>query len=145
MHTINYTIKHTTANTDYLDIDQSDMEVIQLSVLGILSYMTELAIVKDKRVSNLITQWFNKPDKRYHYNKKLGKYNSPQSFLAGTLNNLQFGHQKDFSLTQLQTLQHIINDCVDVIDKVEEVTEMSLQQKKLFTKIWVQENNWITV
>lgn len=137
---INYSIKNTSAGTDYLSLDSKDMEVIQLSIIGVLTYMNELSISKNKDVRNLVTGWFNKSDKRYHYSKKLGKYNSPQSFLAGTLNNLQFGYQQDFSLLQLQTLQDIVNDCVDVIDKVEEVTNIELQQKKLYTKIWAQEN-----
>jgi hypothetical protein len=137
---INYSIKNTSAGTDYLSLDNKDMEVIQLSIIGVLTYMNELSITRNKDVRNLVTGWFNKSDKRYHYSKKLGKYNSPQSFLAGTLNNLQFGYQQDFSLLQLQTLQDIINDCVDVIEKVEDVTNIQLQQKKLYTKIWAQEN-----
>ena len=142
MHKINYNIKHTSANTDYLYLEADDMATVQITVMSILTYMTELSIAKDKRIRDFTTVWFTKSDKRYHYNKKLSKYNSPQSYLAGTINNLQFGNQKDFSLLQLQTLQDIINTSVDVITAVEEFMGGTLQQNQLFTKIWIQENIW---
>lgn len=143
MHKINYNIKHTNASTDYLSIDQTDMEVIQVSILGILTYMTELSISKDKEVRDF-TKWFTTPDKRYLYNKKLNRNNSPQSFLAGTLNNIQFGNQKDFSLVQLQTIQTIINTCIDIIEAISDIKGIKLQDNQLFTRIWVQENVWVS-
>ena len=141
MHKINYTVKHTTANTDYLSLDQYDMEVVQLTVLGLLTYMTELSISKDREIRDF-TKWFTSSDKRYPYNKKMSKSNSPQSFLAGTLNNIQFGNQKDFSLLQLQTIQTIVNTCIDIIEAIEDDKDVSLQQNKMFTRLWVQENIW---
>lgn len=141
MEKINYNIKSTSANTDYLSVEPHDMATIQVSVLGLLTYMTELSISKDKDIRDF-TKWFTTPDKRYHYNSKLKRHNSPQSFLAGTINNLQFGNQKDFSLTQLQTIQDIINLSVDIIDAIADDKGISLQQNKLFTKIWIQENIW---
>jgi hypothetical protein len=144
MQKITYNIKHTTANTDYLYLDADDMATIQITVLGLLTYMTELSIAKDKRIRDFTTMWFTQSDKRYHYNKKLKRYNSPQSYLAGTLNNIQFGNQKDFSLLQLQTIQDIVNTSVDVITAVEEFMGNTLQQNQLFTKLWIQENIWST-
>lgn len=141
MHKIYYHIKSTSANTDYLSLDPSDMGVIQVSVLGLLTYMTELSISKDKDVRDF-TKWFTTSDKRYHYNTKLKRHNSPQSYLAGTINNLQFGNQKDFSLTQLQTIMDIINLSVDIIDAITEAKDINLQQNRLFTKIFIQENIW---
>ena len=142
MQKITYDIKHTTANTDYLALDPNDMATVQITVLSLLTYMTELSIARDKRISGFTTVWFTKSDRRYHYNTKLKRYNSPQSYLAGTLNNLQFGNQKDFSLTQLQTLQEIISTCVDIITAVEDFTGDTLQKNRMFTKIWIQENVW---
>lgn len=139
---INYNIKHTSANTDYLSLENEDMATVQITVLGILTYMTELSISKDKDVRDF-TKWFTTSDKRYHYNNKLKKHNSPQSYLAGTLNNIQFGNQKDFSLTQLQTIQDIVNTCVDIIDAMSAAKDINLQQNRLFNKIWIQENIWV--
>lgn len=143
MYKINYSIKSTSANTDYLSVDQNDMEMIQVTVLGLLTYMTELSIAKDKDIRDF-TKWFTSPDKRYHFNSKLKRHNSPQSFLAGTINNLQFGNQKDFSLLQMQTIQDIVNTCVDIIDAIEDAKDFTLQKNKLFTKLWAQENIWVS-
>ena len=145
MHKINYDIKFTSASTDYVTLDDNDMATVQITVLSILTYMTELSIARDKRIRGFTTMWFTQSDKRYHYNSKLKKHNSPQSYLAGTLNNIQFGNQRDLSLLQLQTLQYIINTSVDVITAVEEFMGSTLQQNKMFTKIWIQENVWRVV
>ena len=141
MHKINYNIKTTSASTDYLYLDANDMGVVQVSILGLLTYMTELSISKDKDVRDF-TKWFTTTDKRYHFNSKLKRHNSPQSFLAGTINNIQFGNQQDFSLTQLQTIMDIVNTCVDVIEALDDAKAINLQNNRLFTKIWIQENIW---
>jgi hypothetical protein len=142
MQKINYSIKVTKASTVYLALDEQDMATVQITVLSLLTYMTELSISKDKDVRDF-TEWFTSPDKRYHYNKRLRRYNSPQAFLAGTINNLQFGEQRDFSLTQLQTIQEIVNRCVDIIELIAGVKGINLQENKMFTKLWVQENVWV--
>jgi hypothetical protein len=141
MHKINYNIKSTSANTDYLSLEPDDMATVQITVLGLLTYMTELSIAKDKDIRDF-TKWFTTSDKRYHYNSKLKKYNSPQSYLAGTINNLHFGHQKDFSLTQLQTIQDIVNNCINIIEALKEIKGIDLQSNKLFSKFFIQENIW---
>ena len=142
MYKINYNIKSTSASTDYLSLEPDDMASVQITILGLLTYLTELSISKDKDVRDF-TKWFTTSDKRYHYNSKLKRYNSPQSYLAGTLNNIQFGSQQDFSLTQLQTIQDIVNTCVDIIDAIMDDKGVSLQQNRMFTKLWIQENIWV--
>lgn len=142
MQKITYNIKNTSASTDYLYLDNHDMATVQITVLGLLTYMTELSISRNKDICDF-TEWFTRKDKRYHYNKKLKCYNSPQSYLAGTLNNIQFGNQKDFSLTQLQTIQEIVNTSVDVIDAITREKNINLQQNRMFNKLWIQENIWI--
>ena len=142
MQKILYNIKYTSANTDYLSLDDNDMSTVQITVLGLLTYMTELSIAKDKDIRDF-TEWFTSSDKRYHYNSKLKKYNSPQSYLAGTINNIQFGNQKDFSLMQLQTIQDIVNTSVDIIDAIMGAKNINLQQNRMFTKLWIQQNLWI--
>jgi hypothetical protein len=142
MQKINYSIKNTTANTDYLYLDPDDMATVQITILGLLTYMTELSISKKKDIRDF-TDWFITPDERYHYNKKLKRHNSPQSYLAGTINNIQFGNQKDFSLTQLQTIQEIVNFSIDAIDATTDDFSVNLQANRMFTKLWIQENIWI--
>ena len=50
MEKINYNIKSTSANTDYLSLEANDMATIQITVLGLLTYMTELSISKDLNI-----------------------------------------------------------------------------------------------
>lgn len=139
---INYSIKSTSANTDYLYLDPDDMATVQITILGLLTYMTELSISKKKDIRDF-TEWFITPDERYHYNKKLKRHNSPQSYLAGTINNIQFGNQQDFSLTQLQTIQEIVNFSIDAIDATTADFSVNLQVNRMFTKLWIQENIWV--
>ena len=142
MHTIYYNVKNTTAKTTYLTIDKPDMDVLQSSILGLLTYLTEMSISRDKQVKDFI-HWFITPDKRYHYNKKTKQYNSPQSYLAGLVNNMMFGTQNNLSLIQLQTIQDIINFCVDVVDAVYVDKGINLQDQRIFTKIYCKENMWV--
>lgn len=142
MHMIYYSIKSTQASTDYLYLEPDDMAIVQTTMFGILTYMTELSVSKDKRIRDLVNKWFCGSDKEYHYNKRLGKYNSPQSYISGMFNNLQFGNQQNLSLVQLKTIQSIINQSIDAIEHIENFTGFTLQQKPLYTKIWIQENIW---
>ena len=143
MYKIYYDIKRTSANTDYLAIDDADTQVISMSVLGVLAYMTELSISTNQDIKDFY-RWFIKSDKRYHYNSKLKRNNSPQSFLAGCINNLQFGAQRNFSLLQLTAIQDIVNTCVDIIDEINTVMPIELQSNRMFIKLWCQENTWTT-
>lgn len=142
MHKILYRVKSTRVNTDYLEIETEDMQVIQFNILGILMYMNELNISKNKDVRDFI-KWFNNTNKRYHYNNKLKRHNSPQSLLSGCMNNIQFGYQYNFTLAQLEVLQDVINTSIDVILAIEESVDVKLQDKPLFNKIFIQENLWI--
>ena len=142
MKKILYTVKKTRVNTDYLHIEDEDMGVLQFNILGILMYMNELAISKNKDVRDF-EKWFTTTNKRYHYNNKLKRHNSPQSLLAGCMNNIQFGYQYNFTLLQLEVLQDVINTSIDIITAIEEELDVKLQEKPLFEKIFIQENLWV--
>ena len=143
MHKILYNVKKTRVNTDYLEIEEKDMNVLQYDILGILMYMNELAISKNKDVRDF-HKWFNTTNKKYHYNNKLKRHNSPQSLLSGCMNNIQFGYQYNFTLLQLEVLQDVINTSIDIITAIEEELNVKLQDRPLFNKIFIQENLWIT-
>jgi hypothetical protein len=143
MRKILYNVKKTRVNTDYLEIETEDMAVLQFNILGILMYMNELSISKNKDVRDF-HKWFNTTNKKYHYNNKLKRHNSPQSLLSGCMNNIQFGYQYNFTLLQLEVLQDVINTSIDILLAIEEVLEVKLQERKMFEKIFVQENLWIT-
>lgn len=144
MHKILYKIKTTRVDTDYLEIEQEDMQILQFDILGILMYMNELNISRNKDVRDF-QKWFTSTNKRYHYNNKLKRHNSPQSLLAGCMNNIQFGYQYNFTLLQLEVLQDVINTSIDIIEAIEEALDVKLQAKPLFNKIFIQENLWTTI
>jgi hypothetical protein len=143
MHKIYYDIKQTTANTQYLSLSEQDTTVINNNILGILAYMCELSIAKDKDINDAFVHWFHKSSKRFLYNSKLKRNNSPQTLLAGCINNIAFGDQYDFSLVQLETLQDIINTSIDIIQAIELAKSIKLQQKSQLSKIFIQENLWV--
>jgi hypothetical protein len=138
-----YNVKSTSANTTYLALPLEDKEILVTSIIGVMCYMQELALSKNQDIKDF-ANWFSKPHKRFLYNTKLGRNNSPQSYLAGTMNNLQFGTQQDFSLVQLEIIQDILNTSIDIIDAINEEHNLHLQSNQLFTKVWVQENLWQT-
>lgn len=138
-----YDTKSTSANTTYVVLNTEDKEVLLTSIIGVMCYMQELCLSKNQEVKDFIN-WYTRPNKRHLYNNKLKRNNSPQSFLAGTLNNLQFGTQQDFSLTQLETIQDILNTSIDIIDAIREELKIDLQNNPVYTKIWIQENIWQT-
>ena len=138
-----YNVKSTSANTTYLALPLEDKEILVTSIIGVMCYMQELALSKNQDIKDF-ANWFSKPHKRFLYNTKLGRNNSPQSYLAGTMNNLQFGTQQDFSLVQLEIIQDILNTSIDIIDSINEEHNLHLQSNQLFTKVWVQENLWQT-
>jgi hypothetical protein len=144
MHKILYKIKTTRVDTDYLEIEQEDMQILQFDILGILMYMNELNISRNKDVRDF-QKWFTSTNKRYHYNNKLKRHNSPQSLLSGCMNNIQFGYQYNFTLLQLEVLQDVINTSIDIIEAIEEALDVKLQAKPLFNKIFIQENLWTTI
>lgn len=141
MEKIYYDIKQTTANTQYLSIQPDDLATINNNVIGIISYMSELSVSSKQDHKDFI-KWYTRSNKRYLYNKKLKRSNSPQSFLAGIINNLVFGDQRDYSLLQLETIQDITNTAIDIIDATEKAYKIDLQTKPQLTKIFIQENLW---
>lgn len=143
MHKILYNVKKTRVNTDYLSIEEPDMAILQYNILGILMYMNELNISKNVDVRDFM-KWFTTTNKRYHYNNKLKRNNSPQSLLSGCMNNIQFGYQYNFTLLQLEVLQDVINTSIDIIQAIEIELGIKLQEKSMFEKIFIQENLWIT-
>jgi len=103
--------------------------------------MSELSLSNDKDIRDF-ANWFKKPKKQFLYNSKLKRSNSPQSLLAGVINNIVFGDQRDFSLVQLEAIESIINTSIDIIEELERVKQIKLQSQPQFVKIFIQENLW---
>lgn len=141
MHTIYYETKHTSASTDYIRIEDKDRDIILRSLLSLNSWFQELSLSGDKEIKEFFS-WYQKPNRKYPYNTKLKKHNSPQSMISGLLNNIMFGEQRDLSLIQAELIQDINNTCIDIIEVIQEEKKIDLQKTPGYQKIWLQVNIW---
>jgi len=142
MYTISYDTKLTSASTQYVTLSKEDQETLIQSIMSLNNWIQEVSISQDKDIRSFI-KWFVTSSKKYPYNKNLSKYNSPQSIIAGILNNLLWGTQQDFSLVQLELVQDLNNILIDIVEVIKEEKKIVLQSKPKYTKIWCQENIWI--
>lgn len=131
---INYQIKNTKSNNTYVEITVKDEAVFLKTLLSINSYMQELCLSNDPDIS-LAKQWFRAGDKRFPYNKRLGKRNTPETMIAGLINNMIFGNQDNLSLEQLPFYEEIVNSCVLIIEELELAKKIQLQTKPQMTGI----------
>ena len=141
MYTINYDTKLTNANTTYVTLADQDQQTLFESIMSLNNFIQEVTISGDKDIKSFI-KWYVSSSKKYPYNYKVSKYNSPQTIIAGTLNNLMWGTQRDFSLTQLELIQDVNNILVDIVQVIIEEKQIVLQINTKYTKIWCQENMW---
>jgi len=125
-HKIGYTQKTTQSNNTYVSLNKQDQDIFIKNIQAINSYMQELSLLNDPDVKAFI-KWWCGSDKKYPYNKRLGKYNSPESMMAGLLNNMMFGNQRDLSTVQMPFYEEITNICAEVIAELELVKKLDLQ------------------
>jgi len=135
-----YDVKNTSATTNYMAINKSDMDYIVSQIIGIQSYMSELTLCTDKDVRDL-NKWYTKSTKSLPFHSKWKKHNSPQTFISGTLNNILYGNQQDLSEIQAQHLQDIINSFVGIVQALKEM-KIDLQKNSTLDSILFVENIW---
>lgn len=139
LYKIFYNRKVTSANTTYLDITPEDTEFILSKCIQIQSYMGELSLVKEKEVKD-VYRWYTTPSKTLPYSNSMKRYNSPQSFISGTLNNIMFGTQKEFTEIQSEHLQNIINSYQQLQDCLGEEYKIRLQKEANTDSVMFVEN-----
>ncbi len=102
---IMYDPKITSANTQYNTIDSTDMAFLQMELIRYMALMGELTKNRDRDVQNVINQWYSKRTATLPKGKT--GQNTPESFIAGLLNNLMFGNQNDLSQIQMDAIENI--------------------------------------
>lgn len=137
-----YDVKNTSATTTYMTISNEDMAFLQSQIIGIQSYMSELSLCPNQDVKDLL-KWYTKPCKTLPFHSKWKKHNSPQTFIAGTLNNILYGTQEDLSEIQAGHLQNIINNFVGIVDALKDLN-INLQKDNRLDQIMFTENLWST-
>ena len=123
---IGYNHKNTKSNNTYISINKQDNDTFYKNVLAINAYMQELALSNDPDIKAFI-KWWRGSDKKYPYNKRLGKYNTPETMMAGLINNVLYGNQRDLSVEQLPFYEEITNICAEVIEELITVKKLDLQ------------------
>ena len=141
MRTIEYTRKDTQAATDYCAMDPHDRAWILEQLARMQSYMGELALVKHDGAQECV-KWWTKHSKEYLYSSRMRKQNSPQSLVAGVLNNMRYGAQHDFSLAQLIQIEHILQMFTGIVPFVEQATGHYLQQRIDVDDILIKERHF---
>ena len=123
---IGYNHKSTKSNNTYISINKQDNDTFYKNVQAINAYMQELALSTDPDIKEFI-KWWRGSDKKYPYNKRLGKYNTPETMMAGLINNVLYGNQRDLSVEQLPFYEEITNICAEVIEELIMVKKLDLQ------------------
>lgn len=137
MYIIEYQTKVTNSNNTYYQIATKDKDWIIAKLIQVSAYMNELSLSKDPDYK-LFVKWYTTPDKLLPYSSQFRRNNSPQSFVAGTINNLLYGSQSDIAETQAKHLSFIINSFTDLSSEAGiELQKNSDKQPVLF-----QQNVW---
>ena len=134
-----YNRKVTSANTTYLSISEEDTQFLISKCIQLQSYFGELSLVKDKDVRD-VYKWFTTPTKTLPYSNSMKRYNSPQSFISGTLNNIMFGSQREITETQSEHLQNIINNYQQLSDCLSDEYKIRLQKEANTESVLFVEN-----
>ena len=134
-----YTEKMNSANTTYLDINDEDTQFLISKCIQVQSFMGELSLFKDREIKD-VYKWYTTPTKTLPFSNLTKRYNSPQSFVSGFLNNVMFGKQHDISLVQSEHLQNIINNYQQLSDCLSDEYKIRLQKEANTESVLFVEN-----
>ena len=127
-HKIGYSIKNTKSNNTYIQMSKNDSDKFLHTILSLNSYIQELSLSNDPDIQAFIN-WYRKPDKRFPYNKRCDRRNTPESMIAGLINNMVFGNQENLSVEQLPYYEEIINTSVELMEELKIAKNIELQKK----------------
>jgi len=116
---IRYFPKHTQARTNYIELNEDDLAWLKTELIRWLSVMTESATSHDEEWRAVLALYWNKRTQSLP-KSKVGP-NSPATFIAGLVNNLVFGSQRDFSERQVEGIRDVSNNLAQIRDDVEAV------------------------
>ena len=124
---IYYTPKTTVSHNVYITLEHEDYNWLITKLITMNSFMAELSLSSHRDVKDLIKYWTSS-NTSLPFNSYLKKKNSPCSYVAGILNNVLFGEQRDLSEIQVQYLQGIITQYQGFVDAVEADLGLHLQK-----------------
>ena len=140
MYIIRYEVKVTVSNNTYYTIEKADRDWLIAKLVQVQSYMCELSVTKNDDLKSFV-KWYNSPNKTLPISTQFKRHNSPNSFVAGTINNILYGNQNDITDTQSAHLQFIINSFTDLASEA----NITLQRNADNQPISFQPNIWGTL
>ena len=110
MKTINYTLKNSKANTQYVDISKEDYEYITNWIQYFLSH-----VVEEATYNQLLRDYLFEIDRdNFPKNKRGG--NSIFSFAGGILNQKLKNPNKNLALSQLEGIEYLFTKLDDLYE-----------------------------
>lgn len=116
---IKYFPKATTAKTTYVELADEDFNWLKTELIRWLAVMTELDNSNNHLWKQVLKLYWNK--KSVTLPKSKYGLNSPATFVAGLINNLVFGDQRDISQPQLNAIKTVSDNLTQVLDDVENI------------------------
>jgi hypothetical protein len=120
MKIINYQPKITSAKTEYVELDTEDHTWLKTELIRWLARMSETQADPDELWKIIHQQYWSRTTKNLPRGR--AGLNSPSSYVAGLINNLVFGDQRDFTLRQLDGIRDIsaqLNQLFDDVDALQ--------------------------
>lgn len=117
--TIKYFPKNTAARTTYLELHDDDLAWLKTEMIRWLALMTESATRHDELWKEVLGLYWNKRTQSLPKSKE--GPNSPATFVAGLVNNLVFGAQRDISERQMEGIRDISNNLSKIRDDVDNI------------------------
>lgn len=105
MRTIKYIPKTTSANTEYRELNEEDLNYVKERILKCLARMAELSVSHSEDHKLVMSDYWNR--RRKTLPKRRDGENTPQSFIGGIANNLIFGTQRDLSDRQMEGIEQV--------------------------------------
>lgn len=128
---IKYIPKHTSANTQYIEIDRDEMEWLKLELARYLSVFGELESSNNSDVQKILKSWWHKKDKKLPRGQN--GINSPLTFVSGLYNNLTYNGQRDLSEKVLPAIEQISTNAYMLEEALEELTRTPNYNKTSIT------------
>ena len=116
---IKYYPKHTSAKTTYLELDDEDLAWLKSELIRWLTVMAESDTRHDSQWKQVLSLYWHKKTQALPKSKE--GPNSPSTFIAGLINNLVFGSQRDISERQMEGIRDISNNLAQVVDGIDSV------------------------
>jgi len=129
MKNIYYDLKVTNANTQYISMEKDDLYYIQDFCIKVLCYMNELHTYPHPDIKTFLKTYFTKRNK-FLPKCRYGQ-NSPQTFLAGIVNNTLYGTQRNLTVHVLPGIEIIskdLNIIKDALNEIPNLPKLELEQ-----------------